>query len=146
MIEPFIRAAQTLTAGSVESLGAFYSEDCEFTDPFQTVHGRDAVVGVYREMFSHLHAPKFQNVRVLGMPKGLGQGQELVLAWEFSFSLSETKPRQNIPGCSLLQLNENLQIVRHFDYWDASALMQALPILGPVVGFVRRKIAGNQKA
>lgn len=146
MIEQFVRAAETLTADSVETLGEFYSKDCAFTDPFQTVHGRDAVVGVYREMFSHLYAPRFQNVRVLGAPRALEQGQELVLAWEFSFALSERKPRQNIPGCSLLQLNENLQIVRHFDYWDASALMQALPILGPVVGFVRRKIAGNHKA
>ena len=146
MIEPFIQAAETLTADSVEALGAFYSEDCEFTDPFQTVHGRDAVAEVYREMFSHLHAPRFQNVRVLGAPKACEQGQELVLAWEFSFSLSERKPRQNIPGCSLLQLDENPQIVRHFDYWDASVLMQALPMVGPVVGFVRRKIAGNQKA
>ncbi len=146
MIEPFIRAAQSLTADSVDALGAFYSEDCEFTDPFQTVHGRSAVMRVYREMFANLHAPQFQNLRVLGAPKAAGPGQELVLAWDFSFSLQEGKPRQNIPGCSLLQLDENLQIVRHFDYWDASALMQALPIVGPVVAFVRRKIAGNHKA
>jgi steroid Delta-isomerase len=146
MIEQFVRAAETLTADSVETLGAFYSKDCAFTDPFQTVHGREAVIGVYREMFANLHQPQFRNVRILGAPKAKTQGQEMVIAWEFSFSLSETKPRQNIPGCSLLQIDENLQIVRHFDYWDASALMQALPIVGPVVAFVRRKIAGNHKA
>ncbi len=146
MMEAFIRTAESLTADSVEALGQFYSERCEFTDPFQTVRGRKAVIRVYRDMFSHLHQPQFRHVRVLGAPKAAKQGQELVLAWEFSFSLGQGKPRQNIPGCSLLQLDENLQIVRHFDYWDASALMQALPIVGPVVGFVRRKIAGNHKA
>ena len=146
MIEAFIRTAETLTAESVESLGQFYSEHCEFTDPFQTVRGRDAVIRVYRDMFAHLHQPQFRDVRVLGAPKAVGRGQELVLAWGFCFSLRQGKPRQNIPGCSLLQIDENLQIVRHFDYWDASALMQALPIVGPVVGFVRRKIAGNHKA
>ena len=146
MIEAFIRAAESLTANSVETLGQFYSEQCEFTDPFQTVRGRGAVIQVYRDMFAHLHQPQFRNVRVLGAPKSVGQGQELALAWEFSFSLRQGKPRQNIPGCSLLQIDENLQIVRHFDYWDASALMQALPLVGPVVGFVRRKIAGNHEA
>jgi hypothetical protein len=146
MIDQFIQAAETLSADSVETLGSFYSETCEFTDPFQTVQGRAAVIGVYREMFSHLHAPAFRNVRVLGAPKKNAQGQELVLAWEFSFSLSAKAPRQHIPGCSLLQLDEDLQIVRHFDYWDASALMQALPLVGPVVAFVRRKIAGNHNA
>jgi len=146
MIDPFIHAAETLTADTVETLGSFYSETCEFTDPFQTVQGREAVIGVYREMFSHLHTPQFRNVRVLGMPKATTQGQEVVLAWEFSFSLSAKAPRQHIAGCSLLQLNEDLQIVLHFDYWDASALMQALPLVGPVVGFVRRKIGRNSKA
>lgn len=146
MIESFIQTAQTLTADSVETLGQFYSEHCEFTDPFQTVRGRQAVIRVYRDMFAQLCQPQFRNVRVLGAPKTLEDGQELVLAWEFSFSLKEGQPRQHIPGCSLLQLDENLQIVRHFDYWDASALMQALPFVGPAVAFVRRKIAGNHKA
>jgi steroid Delta-isomerase len=146
MIEQFIRAAETLSIDSVETLGSFYSLDCEFTDPFQTVHGRDAVVGVYRDMFLHLHEPKFCNVRLLGLPKTAGRGQEFVLAWEFSFSLSAKAPRQRIPGCSFLTLNEDLQIVRHFDYWDASALMQALPLVGPVVRFVRKKIGRNHES
>ena len=146
MIEEFIHAASTLTADSVDKLGSFYSEDCEFTDPFQTVHGRAAVIDIYREMFSQLHAPEFSRVRVLGLPKPNCQGQELVVAWEFSFALSPTKARQTIPGCSLLQLNESLHIVRHFDYWDASALMQSLPVLGPVIGFVRKKISQNSKS
>jgi hypothetical protein len=146
MIEQFIHAAQTLRADNVETLGSFYSEDCSFTDPFQTVHGRTAVTEVYREMFTHLHAPQFKDVRVLGAPKATAKGQEMIVGWEFSFSLSAKKPRTAIEGCSLLQLNENLQIVRHFDYWDASALMQALPLIGPAVAFVRRKISRNDKA
>jgi hypothetical protein len=146
MIEPFIRAAEALTPDSVDALGAFYSEHCEFTDPFQTVRGRNAVIQVYRDMFTHLYIPQFRNVRVLGAPRSKEGGQEIVIGWEFSFSLSEKKPRQTIPGCSLLQFDENLQIVRHFDYWDASALMQALPMVGAVVGFIRRKIAGNKEA
>ncbi len=146
MIDRFIAAAQTLTADTVDRLGEFYANECEFTDPFQTVHGREAVKQVYREMFSHLHAPAFHNVRLLGAPRVNDKGQELVLAWEFSFALSAHKPRQNIPGCSLLQLDEALQIVRHFDYWDASQLMQALPLLGPVIGFVRKKISQNSNS
>lgn len=146
MIEQFIHAAETLGPNTTENLGSFYSEDCVFTDPFQTVRGRQAVIEVYREMFTHLHEPRFRNVRVLGSPLATAQGQEIMVGWEFSFSLSAKKPRTTIEGCSQLHLNENLQIVRHFDYWDASALMQALPIIGPAVAFVRKKIGRNNKA
>lgn len=134
----FVRAAENLTIDSVEVLASFYAEDCRFTDPFQTVHSRTAVAKVYRSMFTHLVTPRFTHVRVLGQPAtGVS---EILLGWDFEFALGKDRPRQSIPGCSLLRLNTQGEIQEHVDYWDASLLMQGLPIIGRVIRWVRQKI------
>jgi steroid Delta-isomerase len=135
--QSFIRAAEQLSPASLESLTDFYALDATFTDPFQTVVGRPAIRRVYAAMFDQLDAPRFTNVRVLASP---GNGQ-LMLRWTFEFALKRQGPRQSIDGTSLLEIGPEGLIVRHTDFWDASLLMQGLPLIGPLIGWVRRKIA-----
>lgn len=133
----FIAAAEGLRTGNTADLAAFYSEDCVFTDPFQTVRGRAAVHGVYQSMFNSLDDPRFCNVRQMGA----AAGPELVLQWRFEFALKAGAKRQSIPGASQLEIGGHGLIVRHTDFWDASMLMQSLPAVGPLIGWIRRKIA-----
>lgn len=137
-IAAFIAAAQSLSKDSVEQLSAFYADDCRFSDPFQTVQGSRQVQAVYRDMFEHLDQPCFQQVRLLGAPDHARQ--EIVIGWDFEFALASGRPRQRIAGCSRLILNAEGKIQEHTDYWDASRLMQALPLVGPVIGWIRKKI------
>ncbi|MBU3724789.1 MAG: nuclear transport factor 2 family protein [Burkholderiaceae bacterium] len=137
-IAGFIAAAEALTQNSIEQLSAFYAEDCRFSDPFQTVQGRRRVQAVYRDMFAHLDRPRFAQVRVLGAPDH--QGREVMIGWDFEFSLAKGRPRQVIHGCSRLILNAEGKIQEHIDYWDASRLMQSFPLVGPVIGWIRKKI------
>ena len=137
----YARAAEALTMESVERLSHFYASDCRFSDPFQTVQGRKAMAQVYRSMFNHLESPRFLTVRPLGQPQDTAN--EVVLGWDFEFALGKSKPRQSIAGCSRLIFNAQGEIQEHVDYWDASLLMQGLPVVGGVIAWIRRKIAGS---
>lgn len=135
--QDFSRQAERLTADTVDEFVCFYAPDCEFTDPFQTVRGKNAVAQVYRSMFANLDAPRFKNVGLIGQPSGAMR----LIGWDFEFALKAGAQRQTIPGVSLLELNGEGLIARHTDYWDASRLMQSLPIVGGLIGWLRRKIA-----
>jgi len=116
----FIEAAEALSPASLDTLTNFYAENAIFTDPFQTVNGRPAIRRVYAAMFDNLDAPRFKDVRVLASP---GNAQ-LMLRWTFEFAFDA----QGL-------------VTRHTDFWDASRLMQGLPLIGPLIGWIRRKIA-----
>lgn len=140
-VSDFITLAQTLSLDNVDAFVDCYAQDAVFTDPFQTVHGRDEVRRVYLEMLRHLHLPQFRNVRVISGPTPpAGQACEIMLGWHFEFAIAPGKPRTTIAGCSLLRLDQQGKIVEHCDYWDASRLMQAFPVIGQVIGWLRKKI------
>lgn len=132
----FIKAAATLSAETVDQLAAFYAPDATFTDPFQTVKGRTKIAQVYRSMFEQLDGPRFVNVRVLGA----AASTEVMIGWDFEFAFQSGGARQCIPGTSRLTLDEQGMIQEHLDYWDASRLMQALPVVGRLIAWLRQKI------
>jgi len=136
-IEGFIQAARQLGPTSVGALAEFYAADSVFSDPFQTVRGRQAIEHVYLSMFKNLHQPGFYDIRIVAAPTE----QELMLQWRFEFALKAGGERHSIMGSSLLEVDPTGLITRHTDYWDASRFMQALPLIGPVIAWIRRKIA-----
>lgn len=137
-VAAFITAAESLGPDSLEALLNFYAEDCRFTDPFQTVYGRSNIRRVYQDMFSHLYQPQFKNVELMAQPDHAKS--ELVISWCFEFSIGHQKPRQQVLGCSRLRLDGQGKILDHQDFWDGSQLMQAFPIVGPVIRWLRQKI------
>jgi hypothetical protein len=141
-IDGFIAAAESLDQNTVSSLAAFYAIDCTFNDPFQSVQGRQAVQTVYSAMFDQLFQPRFSRVCVLAAPTD----QQVVMGWTFEFALGPDKPKQRIAGCSLLTLNAEGLIQTHDDYWDASRLMEALPVVGRLIHWLRQKIGHDGKS
>lgn len=137
-ISGFIAAAESLSENSLDELAGFYAQDACFTDPFQTVKGQAAIRQVYADMFAHLHQPRFRSVHLMGAADPANH--EAVIGWEFEFALGPGKPRQRIPGCSRLRFDTQGKIREHLDFWDASRLMQSFPLIGPVIGWIRRKI------
>lgn len=134
----FARAAEGLGPRSLESFSMFYASECRFTDPFQAVIGRHRVLQIYQGMFDHLEAPCFRNVRVLGAVSE--STREAMIGWEFEFALDKRSARQSIAGCSRLIFNARGEIQEHIDYWDASQLMQAMPVVGRLIAWLRQKI------
>ncbi|WVN41751.1 nuclear transport factor 2 family protein [beta proteobacterium MWH-UniP1] len=140
----FITAAEQLSQDTVDQLADFYAPDCEFTDPFQKVRGRDRVRDIYLEMFNQLDRPRFTNVRLLGSPNP--SGSEVMIGWTFEFALGPNKPRQSIAGASLLVIDAQGLIQSHHDYWDASRLMESLPLIGRIIHWIRQKIGRPSKS
>ena len=135
----FIAAAESLSHQELDRLLEFYADDCEFTDPFQTVRGKSAIRQVYSEMFTHLHEPKFRDLHLIGA--AAPGSAEVVIGWTFEFAIGPGKPLQRLRGCSRLCFGPLGKIQDHTDYWDGSRLMQAFPVVGPVIAWLRRKIA-----
>jgi hypothetical protein len=140
----FKTLAESLTVDSTCQLAQRYSIDATFTDPFQTVRGRESVAQVYQSMFEHLENPRFTQVRLLTAP--VVNDKEVVVGWNFEFAMGPGKPRQSIPGVSLLTLNPQGLIDRHVDYWDASLLFEALPLVGRIVRWLRQRIGHSAKS
>lgn len=45
-----------------------------------------------------------------------------------------------IEGMSTISLDAEGKVVEHVDYWDATPLLQAVPVLGRVVTLTRRVV------
>jgi steroid delta-isomerase len=138
-ITAFIAAAEALDPQHLDRLLAFYADDCRFTDPFQSVSGQSAIQQIYADMFTHLHEPKFRDVHLMGA--ATSAPAEAVIGWTFEFAIGPGRPVQRLSGCSRLRFNAQGKIQDHTDFWDGSRLMQAFPVVGPVIGWLRRKIA-----
>lgn len=139
-IAAIVQAMQTLDRDGCAALGRLYAPDARFRDPFNDVTGREAVVAIYRHMYDQLDAPRFAVTRTVGRPGSA----EWVLFWDFTFRFRRPLPRtpQTVAGCTLMLLDAQGRIALHQDYWDpASGIYERIPLLGPVLGWIRRRNA-----
>ncbi len=141
--EQFSRRAQALSLTTLNDFVVLYESDAEFTDPFQTVRGRQAIEEVYRSMFLHLVEPRFTKLKFATVARPHGaDADEWAVAWQFEFRTKEAGPLIRIPGTSWLMVsNETGLVVRHVDHWDASELMAGYPILSWAIKRIKRRIA-----
>lgn len=121
-----------LSPTSLKNIATFYSEDACFKDPFNEVQGIPAIQAIFEHMFTTTQYPKFIFDEVIE------QGSKAFLTWEFHFGLSGKS--YIVKGGSMLTFDENGLITDHRDYWDAAEeLWEKLPIVGGLVGWLRRR-------
>ncbi len=135
-IENFFGA---LTPADLQRLGDFYESNAYFKDPFNEVRGVAAIAGIFRHMFDTLDDPRFViTARMI-------DGDQCFLAWEFRFAFRGSHPArpQVIRGGSHLLLAPDGRIRSHRDYWDAAEeLYEKLPMLGSLMRWLKRRVAG----
>lgn len=137
-LDTVVRYFETLTPQSLARLGDHYSEDAYFRDPFNEVRGIAEVRAIFERMFESLHDPRFVVVN------RIAQGDQAMLEWDFHFRIRRYRPREPwvIHGTSHVRLAPDGRVRYHRDYWDAGAELYArLPVLGPVVRWVARRMA-----
>lgn len=128
---------ETLTAESVERVGEVYTDDAYFRDPFNEVHGAAELAGVLRHMFATLEAPAFK------VREALLEDGAALLVWDFTFRVRAWKPEvtRTIHGVSHLRFAADGRVAYHRDYWDAAGELYAtLPLIGPVIRWLARKL------
>ena len=129
---------ENLAAADVARLGDFYAPEAYFRDPFNEVRGVEAIQRIFGAMFEQLADCRFRIVDTVVDERGA------LLIWDFTFRIRRFRPQveQCIHGASHLRFDATGLVVHHRDYWDAADELYAkLPLLGPVLRFLKRRLA-----
>ena len=127
----------TLSPENMSRLDDLVCEDVVFADPFHRVVGRDAMYRILAGMFDTFPQPGF---KVHDLAMGSGQG---FIHWEFTTNPSDDD-QLAFSGTSVVAFDSNGRVTLHQDYWDAaSAVYSRLPVVGPMVRFLNRRIAAS---
>ncbi len=127
-----------ITPSDVARIGEIYAADAYFRDPFNEVRGTDAIARLYTHMFEQLDDCRFV------ITETVAAGESAFLIWDFTFRIRRWRPRRvlAIHGTSHIKLTADGKVGYHRDYWDAAEELYAkLPLIGPVLRFLRRSLA-----
>lgn len=122
----------------IERLAVYYSEDAFFKDPFNEVHGLDAIRRIYSHMFETLESPRFI------VRQRVGDEVDCFLVWDFRFRFRKWRRDSEhlVRGTSHLRLGADARIQWHRDYWDvAEEVYEKLPVLGSLMRSLKRRAA-----
>lgn len=125
-----------LTPSSLTELPGIYAEQATFKDPFNEVRGLPAIHTVFSHMFETLTRPRFVVLNTMT------QGDEAWITW--NFLIQRPQGEWSIHGATHLRYAEDGRIKQHRDYWDpAQELYSRLPILGPLVRWLTRRLSAS---
>jgi len=123
---------------SLEAFRTIYDDAVLFKDPFNEVKGISAVYRIFQEMYQNLDDPRFIISEYV-------ENQDIAyVKWDFLFHFKGDKKENRFTGVSRLEMNAEGKIISHVDFWDAAEhIYEKIPLLGSVLRFVKRRIAGN---
>lgn len=130
---------ERLTSGDLDRLGSIYAADAEFHDPFNHVHGPQAIRSILQRMFEQLGDCRFRILETFADERGA------MLVWTMTFRIRRLHPDvlHTIQGVSHLRFDDQGRVVYHRDYWDAAGELYArLPLIGPLMRMLQRKLGG----
>lgn len=130
---------ESLTPLTLTELGQVYAADARFKDPFNAVHGLDAVRRIFAHMFATTQSPRFVVLHALG------DATQGYITWDFHFrSMGRGARDWTIHGATRLEFNTHGMVSLHRDYWDAAEeLYEHLPLLGAVLRRVKRQLQAD---
>ena len=129
---------ESISPADVPRLGTIYTEDAYFRDPFNEVTGVSEIARIFGAMFEHLDDVRFTILETVADDGGA------MLTWDMSYRVRKWRPHQSqvIHGANLRCVAPDGRIAYHRDYWDAANELYAkLPLIGPVMRWLRRKLA-----
>lgn len=128
---------ETITPESIGNVRALVTDDVRFKDPFNDVRGIDNLLKILAKMFDDANDIAFT------MREQAGVGHVYFLRWYFTCHPQSRfiKGPWQVDGISVVTLSDAGLISEHVDYWDAGEqLYDRLPIIGPLLRFVRRPL------
>lgn len=138
-LEAYVALLEGLTPETLPELRRVTAPDVRFKDPFHDVQGRGAMLAVFERMFHDVQDLQF-TVHGNCMADG---GSTAMLRWTLTGRLRALGGRDwSVDGMSEVHLDTQGMVSVHVDYWDAaSALYERLPVIGPILRAIRRRIA-----
>ena len=132
-LEALVNWYETLTPETISSLSEIYHEDARFRDPFNDVCGHAAIAGIFQHMFKTTKDPLF---RITASQK---EGETAWVSWTFDFGLGGKV--LSIDGATRLVFGDDGRVIDHRDFWDATELFEAFPLVGRIVRFLKRSLS-----
>jgi hypothetical protein len=134
----FAEGFSALNKDNLQRLGELYSADIHFTDPLHDVHGLSDLQDYFAQLYANVEQLDFQFQGFDNVSESEGY-----LRWLMTYShprLHKGLPIE-VKGCSHLRWRDE-RVHRHHDYFDAGALLyEHLPLMGPAVAWLKRRMA-----
>lgn len=127
---------------AIDGIDLLAAEDLEFRDPFNHVHGREALARIIRHMYRSIPDTRFEVIDVALSSRIPGAG---IMHWHCTGQMAAWPGlRLDFPGMSHIVLTDDRQAVaKHHDYWDSGKHFHArLPLLGGLIRAIARRAAG----
>jgi hypothetical protein len=125
---------ENVSLQSVSSIEDLYDANAYFKDPFNEVHGQEAIMKIFLHMFKQVDSPRFI------IRQSIQQEAEAFIVWDFEFRMRRSAAPQNIHGSSHLRFNPEGKVIYHRDYWDAAEeLYEKIPLLGNLMRLLKRQ-------
>jgi steroid delta-isomerase len=129
---------EDLTPERLAGIDAIYSPEAYFRDPFNEARGTAELRRIFGHMYETLEEPRF------AIAETILEGDRAVLIWDFDFRIKAWRPgvTRRIHGLSVVRFGPDGRVTWHRDYWDAAGELYAkLPVVGPLMRFLARKMA-----
>jgi len=132
--ETYATAFATLTPKTLDQLCALVSDNVYFSDPFNKISGKAGFRAVFDHMYAVCSDPAF-DITDIAHSKDASY-----LRWEMTGKLkSWPYTHLNFEGMTEVRCDQEGLITHHIDHWDsASQLLQNLPVIGRLIGAIRR--------
>lgn len=133
-LQALIQLFEHIDPANVDQLAQVYTPDAFFKDPFNEVHGIEAITTIFRHMFDQVDAPRFV------VTNSVLQGDQAFLTWDFLFRMKRfSAHEQCIRGATHVRFAADGRVSFHRDYWDAAEeLYEKLPLLGSLMRMLKR--------
>ena len=136
-MDAFLETYTRLKADNLHLLREIYTPEIHFIDPVHELRGLDELTKYFLHLYANITSIHFAFMH----PQRVGE--QGYVQWLMTYS----HPRLNggrlikMPGATFLQFEKNGKVCIHRDYYDLGAMLyQHLPLLGPAVRFVNRRL------
>lgn len=132
----YAQQLSNLTADNLPGLRQYLADSVDFRDPFNHTYTQNEFIHILEDMYQKLDRVSFQVHSCLLS----GDEKEGVMYWTFTASSGLTG-KVEFEGASRVVQDGEGRVMLHHDYWDASELMQQIPLIGAVIKKLRRKMS-----
>jgi limonene-1,2-epoxide hydrolase len=121
-----IFSTQPFDEAAVDRVAPYYAEDVVFTDPIQTLRGRDAFVAMNKRLIRRVKEIRF-DIHALS-----ADADNVFLVWTMHVAPKAGARVMHIDGVTHCTVRDG-RIVTHRDYWDlVGSIVGAIPVAGSV--------------
>jgi hypothetical protein len=116
-----------------------YAANVQFTSPFVSLVGRDALAEHYKTLFTNLKSFSLE------VTEEFVSGQETVLLWDITYAHPKLNGGETLKTSGVSHLTfANDQVLSQRDYFDAGSMVyEQVTLVGRVVKWVKNKVIGS---